>query len=442
MKDTIFNDCLEHQKNNCNKPFWNELAEKYRSEGYKSGEQLRSSFKREKKKRGMENELIPSLSDSETSSYEEGKDFINIICSSPRVMNKEDIIKQFKIDESVWEIDKFQVRTHEVHRSDVHKTWVVENGVVVEGNVQDSGKLLVVPLYSVSVSLKRKKEQWTEKSVDFLFESIKNKDLYSLPEKSYKNENYKHSFLLPLVDLHLGLKATKQACGNEYNIDIAEQLYYDVINKSIEKIKNIKLKEIVFLVGNDFLNSDNLNGTTVKGTSQDNSDFWFTMIDKGIEMIIRGTNSLLEYAPVKIMHVPANHDEHSMYGIMKAVEKYYEGNKNVSVDVSPLPRKYYRFGKSVVGFVHDMPIKKCLEIMSVEAKEYWTECNKFFWMMGHLHTGMEYQKEGLLEIYRLPTISGNSRWSNNSSYIQTEKKNQCFLFDEENGIVDIYNIYV
>jgi hypothetical protein len=63
-------------------------------------------------------------------------------------------------------------------------------------------------------------------------------------------------------------------------------------------------------------------------------------------------------------------------------------------------------------------------------------------MMGHLHTGMEYQKEGLLEIYRLPTISGNSRWSNNSSYIQTEKKNQCFLFDEENGIVDIYNIYV
>jgi hypothetical protein len=107
-----------------------------------------------------------------------------------------------------------------------------------------------------------------------------------------------------------------------------------------------------------------------------------------------------------------------------------------------LPRKYYNFGKSVFGFVHDMQVKQALEIMTVEAKEYWSKCSRFYWMMGHLHKGMEYEKQGMLEIYRLPTISGNSRWANNSNYMQTEKKNQCFLIDEENGIEEVYNIFV
>jgi hypothetical protein len=55
---------------------------------------------------------------------------------------------------------------------------------------------------------------------------------------------------------------------------------------------------------------------------------------------------------------------------------------------------------------------------------------------------MIYEKQGFVEIYRLPTISGWSRWSTESGYVQTEKKTQCFIVDKENGIENILNIVV
>jgi len=62
--------------------------------------------------------------------------------------------------------------------------------------------------------------------------------------------------------------------------------------------------------------------------------------------------------------------------------------------------------------------------------------------IGHLHTGMVYEKQGYAEIYRLPTISGWSRWTNDTGYVQTEKKTQCFIVDKDNGIENILNIIV
>jgi hypothetical protein len=54
LDNNTFDDCLTHwQESTGNQPFWNDLANKY---NYESGEILRSVFKRERKKRGIEKE--------------------------------------------------------------------------------------------------------------------------------------------------------------------------------------------------------------------------------------------------------------------------------------------------------------------------------------------------------------------------------------------------
>lgn len=299
-----------------------------------------------------------------------------------------------------------------------------------------------IALFSSRIEIKPIIEQWGEKTLDKLFEGFEKKSFQPVKIESSSYSNNGKALIIPIADLHIGLYATMQANNNEYNMEIMEKLYLSTISQIKERVKGLDFEEVIFVVGNDFLNTDNLSNTTSHGTPQDSAVFWYSIVDKAIELISIGINSFLEIAPVHVYNVVSNHDGQSMYGIMKVVETMYKSNDDVCVDTSPLPRKYHRFGKTIVALTHDMNIKKALETITVEAKEMWSDCNKFYFLLAHLHTEMQYQKSGLLEIYRLPTISGYSRWSNEKAFIQTEKKTQCFIVDKNLGILDTLYIIV
>jgi len=175
---------------------------------------------------------------------------------------------------------------------------------------------------------------------------------------------------------------------------------------------------------------------------QENDSLWFDVVDKAIELVIRATEEFLKMGKVDVVYVPSNHDLETFYGVMKAVEAYYRNNDNVFVDCSPLPRKYYKYGKNLFGFSHNITLRTALDIITVEAKEMWSSSNHMYWLLAHLHKGMIYEQKGHLEIFRLPAISGWSRWSTNKGYAQTERKAQCFIIDKEDGIVNTLNIVV
>jgi hypothetical protein len=147
-------------------------------------------------------------------------------------------------------------------------------------------------------------------------------------------------------------------------------------------------------------------------------------------------------APVDVKYVPSNHDLHTMFGIMQTIKAYYKNDNNVTIDTSPLPRKYYRFGSTMLALSHDIKVKEALKIVSTEAKNEWSNCDHIIFMLAHLHQSMIYEKQGYLEILRLPTISGWSRWTNSMGYVQTEKKNQAFIISGKNGITDIINTII
>ena len=271
---------------------------------------------------------------------------------------------------------------------------------------------------------------------------MKNKDLSPLQiiPKNFKKNN--KVLLLPIADFHLGLIATMSSTGNEYNMEIAEKYYKDVLLQIKERIDGQEFEEILFVIGNDFLNSDTLNSTTTNGTPQDSVVFWHDMFDKALELLIIGINTLVEISKVRVINVVSNHDNQSMYAIMKAIDYYFKDNKNVIVDTSQLFRKYYFHGKVLIGFAHDLDIKNALSLITSEAKELWGKANKFYWILAHLHQQMQYSKQGNLEIMRLPTISGWSRWSASKGYVHSDQRTQVFVIDGEHGILDVMNIFV
>jgi len=415
---------------------WDSLADKY---NYPDGENMRGDFKNYRKRHN-----IPSKNageDNESSSYEEGQDFINVVCASKRMLTQDDVIKQFKIDTNIWEVERFKVKTSEGYRKDRQVSWHVVDGKVNQGDVEDTGKMLVVPLYHVEVRLVKKKQEWSEEVIKKLFDNLAHKDFNRLKYKPDYVSNGRVLFV-PFADLHYGMMATEKVTGNTYNMTVAEYLVEKAISQILQRIKGQKYEKVVLLLGNDFLNCDNIFGTTTAGTPQDNDSSWFDMMDGASEMVVRMIESFLPIAPVEVYSVNSNHDTHSYYGLSKAIEFYFKNDKNVTFENSPLPRKYYTFGKNLIMLSHDVPVKRALEIMTTEAKDAWSGATHMYCILAHLHTAMTYEKQGYLEIYRLPTISGWSRWTNEKGYQQSEKKTQCFVFDEENGITDVMNIVV
>ena len=95
----------------------------------------------------------------EENTYQEDDRFINVITSSRRLLTKEEVIEQFKVDTSKWEVDSFEVKTSEGYRKDRQVEWHVAGGEVISGDVSDSGKMLVVPMYHIRVKFRRKTDE-------------------------------------------------------------------------------------------------------------------------------------------------------------------------------------------------------------------------------------------------------------------------------------------
>jgi len=424
LEEKIFEECLKHYQEDFKLgENWSTLSEKF---GFANPETLRQSFKNERRKRKIPGKLTSS-------------DGINYKASE-EYNGKTGYVTSDKLIEICQADSKNPISVLKAHGFDPDKWEVVsyKNNLWHSQRPADAGLNI---MYQSKITVKPKKQEWTEDTVKRLFDNLEGKEFgkFSYTPNYVKNGRM---FFYPIADLHLGLLSTMKTSGNDYNIEIAKELCGKTTEKVLERLDKEKYEKIELILGNDFLNTDNLINTTTKGTPQDSDLFWYEMTDTAIELIIKTINSLLPYAPVSVRHVYSNHDEQTMYGVMRAVEFYFKDDKNVSFEISVLPRNYFRFGKNLIGLSHDVPIKRALELFTTEAKKEWSESEHMYWFLAHLHTAMNYEKQGYLEIYRLPTISGWSRWTTKNGYAQTEKKTQCFVFDEVFGVTDVINIVV
>ena len=290
-------------------------------------------------------------------------------------------------------------------------------------------------LYSSNITVKPKKD------VDLSFDKIEEfyNNLISRSNKTCLNDNYLKGdklLLLDIADLHLNLQASMFTTNNEYDINIACNNFNKVIDDVLSRTSNYIFNKIIFIIGGDMLNADNLQGTTTKGTPQENCLHYYDACEKLYELTINAIDKLSDIAPVDVLYVPGNHDEVTGYKLAKFIQAWYRDSEVVNVDYAPLPRKYYKFGKNLLCFMHDGKVKEIPALISDEARQYWSEVDNVEVFLQHFHTEQVLVENHNIRIQRLPTISGNSKWTNDSGY--TAKK-QCksFIFDKEQGLTDV-----
>lgn len=291
-------------------------------------------------------------------------------------------------------------------------------------------------LYSSKITVKPIELNITSELIEKWFNKLDRN--YSLPKvKITKDYLYGDKLLIiDISDLHLNLQASMFVTGNEYNCDIAEKLFFYVINDVLSRTVSYKFDKIIFTIGGDMLNSDNLNNTTTKGTPQDCDVHLFDAYERICDMTVKATDILKDIAPVDVIYIPSNHDLTSGFKLAKYIQAWFRNDQDVNVDYSPFPRKYVVFGKTLFVFAHDGNVKDLPRIISDEARQYWSQIETTEVFLQHLHSEQVLLEANNIRIQRLPTISAKGAWTVSKGF---GSKRQCksFIFDKEDGLTDV-----
>jgi hypothetical protein len=357
-----------------------------------------------------------------------------------RIRNERDLIEALNIDTDTWEIEKFTVGKSEGYRKDRKVSWETDRGVS-HGTVEDSGLLLIEPMFAVKVFLRRKTQEIRNRLV---VDDIK-KDLKKFAPKysKIKYSKIKDALLYEIAafDFHIGKLTWAEESGENSDLKTQVKRVTEVFDELLSHAKNYPIEKILIPFGGDFYNSDNKFDSTTALTPQSEDTRWQKTFRAGRILAVTLIDKCSQIAPVDVLVLSGNHDETRSFFLGDALESWYHGNKNVTIDNSARRRKYYKYGRDLLMFVHgsEEKMNKLPGIMAMEEPMLWAD-TKF----REIHCGDKHHREDVLfktheaegvVVRLLSSLSPTDAWHASKGFIGALQASQSFLWSKDNGMI-------
>ena len=374
-------------------------------------------------------------------SVEYGDDYIKVITASRRIRSVEDAIREFGIDTNEWEVKPpIRIKTSEGYRKDRSVKWKVKDGQVVEGDVNDSGKMLVVPLYHVEVLFVRKTKEIQAR--DIIGDLVKDAKKYVPKYKKFQYKKTKDGMLyeIEMPDLQLGRLVMAEEAGEESNPDLYVRKAESAVAELMQRASGFDIARILLPLGNDFYDSNTARGETAHGTPQRDDVRWQRTYRLGRKMMVGLIDRLSAVAPVDVLVIPGNHDEERIFYLGDALELFYSKNPNVTVDNSARKRKYYTFHKCLLGLSHGYfeKLDSLAALMPYEAAEMWSKTTNREFHLGDKHHKKDVKAEEFpngVVVRLLRSLAPPSVWEFDKGLVGSKKAVEGFLWHPENGVI-------
>ena len=278
-----------------------------------------------------------------------------------------------------------------------------------------------------------------EKAVDYnLLQSEIIKELqnyipkYPTIERVEDNQN-KRLFVFDPADIHIGKLCSSFEVGEPYNNQIAVQRVLKGCKGILNEIKENSIDKILFVIGNDILHIDNTKRTTTSGTPQDTDGMWHTNFLIAKQLYVDIVEILMSVADVHVVYNPSNHDYTNGFFLAQVIETHFRDCKNVTFDTTIAHRKYFTYGKNLIGTTHgdgakaqDLPL-----LMAHESKD-WTNCKHRYIYSHHMHHKISKDYMSVcVETLRSP--SGTDSWHHRNGYEHAPKAVEGYIHDKEHG---------
>ena len=251
-----------------------------------------------------------------------------------------------------------------------------------------------------------------------------------------------HLLVINPADIHIGKYANHLETGDGYNVEIACERVLNGLEGLIEKSKGFEVDRVLFCIGNDILHIDNVYNTTTAGTNQDVDGKWWEHFEIALALYVKCVEILREIAPVDVIHSMSNHDYQSGFHLAHALKSWFRNDGEVTFDISVAHRKYYKYGKNLIGVEHgdgakmdNLPL-----LMAQEQPVLWSETAHRYWYLHHLHHKVKHKwrdaKDFIgvtVEYMRSP--SGTDSWHSRKGFTGVPKAVEGFLHEKVSGQV-------
>lgn len=372
-----------------------------------------------------EEELVALTPDTEevlTETCEVKNDNWTITLPKTRIHTLEELIEYFEVDLSVWEVERF-----------VCNKWEM-------GYKDKSEEAKIEPLFQVKAFLKRKKEVQSAKneiaelkklSVDFPW-PYSFKEQQSRPSSGLMLE-------VNIPDLHAGKLAwSPETGGPNYDVKIAESTFWKALNTLLTRVSAYQFDQVLFVIGNDLLNSDDIEGRTTAGTYVSTDARFHKTFATIRTMTIKAIERMKQIAPVKVVPVYGNHDRLSSWHLADSVEMYFFNDSEVTVDNRPRTRKYHQHGKVMLCFTHgdkgkrnDYPLLMATEEPKMFGNTLYRECH-----MGHTHMTKLDEQHGV-RVRVLPALCPADDWHSQNGFVGNKRSAEAYVWDKEEGLISL-----
>lgn len=217
------------------------------------------------------------------------------------------------------------------------------------------------------------------------------------------------------------------------SLEQQSQLYIDTIVELTERASGYNVEKYILPIGNDLFNSEGYIGTTTKGTPQKDNADWKVIYRTVWMTLVKAINFLSQKAPVDVISVPGNHDFAVSFNLAETLVAYFYKNQNVTVNNNGETRKYYQYGKNLLGYTHgdkekphELPLIMATEVPILFANSIYRS-----WRLGHLHKRMLDSYRGV-EVEVLPALCGADEWHKQMGY-GANRQAMATIWNKERG---------
>lgn len=348
-----------------------------------------------------------------------------------RIKTLEDLIEQTNIDLSTWKIDR-----HIVNKWD---TTFID---------KFTGEADISQNFQVKAFLSIKQEAVeTFNTAEVFKELLAEYKPVQYKKFVYQKQAEKNLLEINIFDLHLGKLCWAGETGENYDVKIASVRFMKAIENLIGRASSTAFNRILFPVGNDFFNSDTILNTTTEGTPQDEDLRWQKTFKLGVKLLVEGIDYMRQFAPVDIVIVPGNHDIQRSFFLGETLAAWYRNASDVKVDNGAALRKYYRYGKVLIGLTHGNNEKEINLGMTMtrECRKIMAETEYWEWHLGHFHkkkaVKYPFLDENLgITIRYMSSLAGTDAWHFKKGYIGTHKAAEAYLWNEDTGYIGQFNV--
>lgn len=359
----------------------------------------------------------PDAKDSSTS--EVSGNTWSIDLPKTRITTEAELIAHFKIDTRIWEVKRFVVNAWDMGYKDADQ------------------KAHAQQLYQIKA--------WLEKKVTV---ALAIDELAALKEEgkraarvypAIKRHASKSKFMLEvqIPDLHLGKLAWAPETGAEhYDLKEAEKVFSSALDCLLSRTSSYRFDEIVFVLGNDLLHTDNATGTTTGGTPQDVDGRFHKTFIKARKLMTSAIEQMRAIAPVNVLVVPGNHDTLSTWCLGDSLECLFHKCPDVKINNDPSFRKYHQFGQVMLMFCHgnkgkrtDYPLVMATERSSMFGSTRFREAH-----VGHTHQTKAEEFHGV-RVRTCPALCPPDAWHSENQYIGNQRAAEAYIWSADEGLV-------